>query len=47
MWEGRLENNGGIYNYYETDRDNLIDTSPLNDTYTEIIKELFEYEGEI
>jgi len=47
IWVGELENDRAVYTSYEANKDNLIDTTPLNETYTKIIKELFEYEGDI
>ena len=47
VWEGVLSEDGAIYNSYEADKDNLIDTTPLNETYIKIVKELFEYEEDI
>jgi len=47
VWEGILEENYAYYDHYEADKENLIDTTPLNEVYRRIIKELFEYDGEI
>ncbi|RTZ70838.1 MAG: hypothetical protein DSZ30_00020 [Aquificaceae bacterium] len=47
VWIGFLKNGKSYYTHYTADRENLIDTSPLNSVYTKILEELFGYEGEI
>jgi len=44
VWRGVLKENGAVYDCYEADKDNLIDTSPLTDVYLNILKEGFGYE---
>jgi len=44
VWKGVLERGGAIYSYYEADKDNLIDTSPLTEVYLNILREGFGYE---
>jgi len=43
LWIGRVGEDGAIYEYITADKDNLIDTSPLNEVYLKIVKELFGY----
>ena len=47
VWQGLLEKDGAIYNHYKADSDTLIDTTPLNETYAKIVKELFAYEDNL
>ncbi len=47
VWNGYLTEEGAIFESQEANEENLIDTSPLNEVYRRIVKELFEYEEEI
>jgi len=47
VWIGRLDKDGAIYEGITVDKDNLIDTTPLNEVYIKIVKELFGYDKEI
>ncbi|WP_461830001.1 AAA family ATPase [Aquifex sp.] len=44
VWIGKLEEKGAVYHREVADKDNLIDTSPLNEVYLKIVKELFGYD---
>lgn len=44
VWEGDLKEEGAHYRFYEANKDNLIDTSPLINVYIDILKEGFGYE---
>ena len=47
VWTGYLTEDGAVFESQEADRNHLIDTTPLNETYRQIVKELFEYEEDI
>ena len=47
VWVGMLKEDGAYYCSYTADRKNLIDTTPLNKTYTKIVEELFSYDRKI
>jgi len=47
VWIGRIDKDGAIYEGVTVDKDNLIDTAPLNEVYMKIVRELFGYEEEI
>lgn len=47
VWTGYLTDEGAVFESRVATPDNLIDTTPLNATYSEILKGLFEYDGEI
>lgn len=42
VWQGTLTDAGAIYQSYEANAEQLIDTSPLNESYVQTIKELFQ-----
>jgi len=44
VWVGMLKEDGAYYRSYTAGKDKLIDTTPLNKTYTKIVEELFKYE---
>ncbi len=44
VWIGILTPEGAKYQTFKADKENLIDTSPLNETYLDILRELFGYE---
>ncbi len=47
VWIGKLDKDGAIYEGITVDRGNLIDTTPLNQVYMKIVRELFGYDKEI
>jgi len=44
LWIGFFEEDRAVYEYKIVDKDNLIDTTPLNETYMRIVRELFGYD---
>ena len=44
VWVGKLDKEGAVYHGEVADANNLIDTSPLNEVYLNVIKELFGYD---
>ncbi len=47
VWIGKLYEDGAVYEGITVDKDDLIDTTPLNEVYIKIVRELFGYDKEI